>query len=208
MLVFFGRRELFIGVGILYAILLMLWWRKRKPAYLLFFSLFWLYLLLLVSVVVFPFEINLAPGSSPEAPKIILIPFYVTNCERLGSCVLETVGNVLLTVPFGFGISFLWKLKPRVIPWLGLSLGVGIELQQLIVSLIFRSDFRTVDINDALLNALGVWLGYLLFRFSARAYVRLAEALSFQDKWLLRDIYEVARQGAMQDGLKEAVTSQ
>ncbi len=208
MLVFFGRRELFIGVGILYAILLTLWWRKRKPAYLLFFSLFWLYLLLLVSVVVYPFEVNLAPGSYPEPPKINLIPFHESNCGHAGSCVLETVGNVLLTVPFGFGISFLLKLKPRTVPWVALSLGVGIELQQLVMSLILRSDFRTVDINDALLNALGVLLGYALFRLFARGYVRSAQVLGFRDKWLLRDIYEVAQRAEMQDIAQAALSSQ
>ena len=98
-------------------------------------------------------------------------------------------------MPFGFGIHFLARIKPKNMPWLALALGVGFELSQLILSLAFRSGFRAVDINDAIFNAAGALLGYAVFwvfgRVYARVYDRARAHRMFKEKGLFADIYEV-----------------
>lgn len=75
----------------------------------------------------------------------------------------ELGGNILLTVPLGFGIPLLTRLKTRQLPWLALAAGLSPELAQLILCLLVGGNYHSVDINDILLNAIGVLLGYGLF---------------------------------------------
>ena len=100
--------------------------------------------------------------------------------------------NILLTIPFGFGINFLLRIKPRSFLWLAPTTGLVLELSQLFVLVIFKSWFHAIDINDAISNGLGVLIGYAIFRVFARVYVKIAESSGFKHKWLLADIYRVA----------------
>lgn len=192
MLIWFDTVDLLIGIAILLVLLFILWRRKRSWLYLLFFSVFWVYLLNVVQVVVFPIYFNV--GDPFPWPSINLVPLYFGACEMPDLCVRDVIDNVILTIPFGFGINFLARVKPRNSLWLGLAVGAGFELVQLAISLVFRSSVRAVDINDAILNAVGVLLGYALFRAFAWAYVRIAEYFKIESKWLFTDIYSVALQ--------------
>jgi glycopeptide antibiotics resistance protein len=109
-------------------------------------------------------------------------------------CIKGIVDNVVLTIPFGFGVSFLVRIKARDFVWLPFAVGLVFEISQLIISLAFRSGFRAVDINDVLLNGTGVLIGYVAFRLFAWTYLRTAECFHFRYKWLLADIYDVAVQ--------------
>src|SRR5690349_2199753 len=105
MLLFFNEYHLAIGVGILCVLAPVLWWRKRSLSYLLFFSIFWLYLLAVVAVVIFPIAINADQSAAAFIPAINLIPFYFGQCQMLELCVRSIIENIVLTVPFGFGIN-------------------------------------------------------------------------------------------------------
>jgi len=172
----------------------IIWWRKRNPATLLFFAIFWVYLLAVVRVIFFPFAINTDYGSTPFKPSINLIPFYFGSCHMPELCIRDIIENIALTIPFGFGINFLVRVKPRSIFWIAISIGLALELSQLIISIAFRSGFRATDINDVILNAIGVSLGYAFFRAFAWAYVKAAGYLGIQHKGLLEDIYNIATQ--------------
>lgn len=182
MLIYFDERDFVIGVGILCVLLPVLWRQKRSLSYLLFFSVFWAYLLVVVNAVLFPIVINTDYGSTEFTSNINLIPFYFGDCSIFHLCIKGIIDNVVLTIPFGFGISFLVRIKARDFVWLPLAVGLVFELSQLIISLTFRSGFRAVDINDVLLNGTGVLTGYLSFRLFAWIYLRTAEYLDFRYK--------------------------
>jgi glycopeptide antibiotics resistance protein len=78
----------------------------------------------------------------------------------------EHIGNVLLFTPFGFLLPLLRPQSNR--PWWVMTLGagasLGIELAQVTMPGIHRA-----DINDVLLNTLGVGLGWLTLRLARRA---------------------------------------
>jgi glycopeptide antibiotics resistance protein len=194
MLIRFDENDFLIGIGVLCGLLLVLWWKKRSSSYLLFFLIFWVYLLVVVQTVFFPIAINTGYSNPRILPTINLVPFYSGYCSIPKYCILNIVGNIILTIPFGFGINFLLRVKPRIFLWLAISIGFGFEFSQLVISLAFRSGFRTIDINDALLNATGVLIGYILFRAFAWAYLKLAEHFGIKYKWLFADIYAVALQ--------------
>lgn len=191
-LIVFDKLDILIGLCILVCLLIVLWRRQRSLPYLLFFSILWLYLLVVVSTVIFPIVIDPQGGQASLFSEINLLPLYFGACSVAFSCLKDVLLNILLTVPFGFGINFLLRVKPRSFLWLAPSIGLVLELSQLIVVVVFRSRFHAIDINDAIFNAIGVLIGYALFRLFAWVYVEIAHYFSFQHKWLLADIYSVA----------------
>jgi len=144
-----------------------------------------------VSVVVFPFPIDI-PNPNFK-PSINLIPFYFGSCfDYLPAlCLRNIYENILLTIPFGFGISFVMQFKPKNIIWLALAVGFAFELTQLIISLLFRTAFRSVDINDLILNAIGVLLGYGIFKIFGWLYLFVTHRFSIQPKTIFAYIYNI-----------------
>jgi glycopeptide antibiotics resistance protein len=193
LLVYFSLYDLLIGIGFLVVLLPILWWRKHNLSYLLFFSLFWMYLLAVVQVIFFPFVINTGNGGAAFSPSINLIPFYFGSCftHMPELCIRSLIENMILTLPFGFGLYFLLRARPKNILWVAIAVGLGLESFQLLISFVFRSGFRAVDINDAILNAAGVLLGYALFRVFAWAYLKITGRYQIKHKGLFADIYEV-----------------
>ncbi len=70
------------------------------------------------------------------------------------------MGNVVVLAPFGFLLVIQYqKLKVGSVLLIGLVIGIILELLQVI----FKSGI--LDIDDIILNSLGVVIGYLLFVF-------------------------------------------
>ena len=99
--------------------------------------------------------------------------------------------NILLTVPFGFGVSFVVGLKPRHFLWLIPAVGIALEGTQFFVMLLLRI-VRTIDIDDVILNGLGVLIGYLLFRVFASLYIRGTQRFGLPRSGLLGYVYDVS----------------
>lgn len=190
-LITFDKPDLLIGLSILVCFLFVFWRQRRGLPYLLFFSIFWLYLLVVVSTVLFPIVINLQDSQASFFPTVNFLPFYFGDCSVPFSCGKDVILNILLTIPFGFGINFLLRVKPRSFLWLAPTIGLMFELAQLLVLLLFKSRFHAIDINDAIFNGLGVLIGYAIFRVFAWLYVEIAEHFDFERKWFLADIYRV-----------------
>jgi glycopeptide antibiotics resistance protein len=76
----------------------------------------------------------------------------------------QVIINILLGVPLGFGLNFLKVVRLRTLPWAAFGLGFTIEALQLVSSLIAGHPRHIADVNDMLLNAFGVVVGYALFR--------------------------------------------
>jgi glycopeptide antibiotics resistance protein len=182
------------GIAALIIVLIFLRRKNKSLLYMIFFSLFWLYLMQVVSVAVFPFPIGISAQNFK--PSINLIPFDFGFCDPRGieQCFRQIYENVLLTIPFGFGINFIARLKPRHIFWLAAGVSMTLELVQLAISLIFRTPFRVVDINDVLLNAAGVLLGYGGFRIFAAAYSFVIRQFQLQPAHLFACIHDIVLQ--------------
>jgi len=90
------------------------------------------------------------------------------------------VGNFLLLLPLGiYGPILTPRLRslPAIL-LLGAGLSVLIELGQLAVATAYGFPVRVADVDDVLLNTLGVLAGYLLWRaWSATASVDSDHAL-------------------------------
>ncbi len=123
-----------------------------------------LYLLFLFYVVFFQGERH---QSLPLSERINVMPiknwirFYQTNPHVPRFYFIffsETMGNILLFMPFGFLFKLIYPLASTGAALLyGLLLSVGIELTQLFLRV------GICDVNDVLLNVSGVAAGLFVF---------------------------------------------
>lgn len=166
---------LLIGMLMIALFVIIQWRRGHNLAYLLCFFLFASYLLVLLDVMFLPIQV---PQDWPRnitiqaelfvLSHVNLIPFYFGNLFQMSNITVfwELVGNILLTLPFGFGLPFLINISSkRILPVVCLT-GFALETTQLVINLLglISSHGHSVDINDILLNTSGILLGYWLFR--------------------------------------------
>lgn len=195
-----------IGMAILAGLLFII--RRRGIFYLFFFSVFWVYLLVLVSVTVFPIPLGMDGGfrsgtiwsqivSMFKYSGLNLIPLYFDNCWDLPqACATGIYENILMAVPFGFGINFIARLRKRDFIWLALTVGLVIETIQFALDVILGGVYRSVDANDVLFNALGVWIGVALFFGSAWLFMAITQRFELRHTGLLAYIQTVASQAS------------
>lgn len=184
-----------LGLLILTVILIVLWRRKSRPARLFCGLVFSIYLLFAIDRAFFPIWITESEAVRDVRfwSAINLIPFKFDLSELPNIVLLQIFQNILLTIPLGFGLSFVMRLRARDFLWLAVATGLGIEAAQLIIGLLLRYPYRIVDINDALLNAIGVLVGYVLFRLFARLYLSIIQRLGVTPTGLAAYLDEVAR---------------
>ena len=199
-MLYFAPYPLFVGIAGLALLLYILRRKQHGLPYLFYFSLFWVYLMMLVKVTLFPIPIELNANDAQMRERLIftlsrvnLIPFYYAGYFNRRVILLEIIQNIILTIPFGFGVNFIAQLKPKNIHWLAVSVGFLIEFTQLVISLAVGA-YRTVDITDVLLNVAGILLGYFLFKGFARLYCLLVQRFNVKAKGLIGYVYHIANQ--------------
>ena len=76
------------------------------------------------------------------------------------------VGNVLAFVPFGVFLPLIWprwRSLPAVVV-AGLAISLALETVQLGLSMLVGAPYRVADVDDIIINVLGVALGYGLYQ--------------------------------------------
>ena len=98
-----------------------------------------------------------------DAGQTNFVPFktilhYLSGAEGWTVSIVNLVGNIALLVPIGFFAPFVFRKMtwPKALA-LAIASGLAIELTQVV----FRVGI--FDIDDVILNALGVLIGYLIF---------------------------------------------
>lgn len=159
---------LFFGLIWLGAILYLRLKNRQSFIYLTFFTIFFVYLFKVLDVTLFQFQSLLF--LKLFVPKLLLngvtaeksfnlIPLITLTSKDLTTSLL----NILMMIPFGFGLPFIANLKLKKIIIFGAFFSLGIELFQLISGILAKITFRIADINDVIFNTTGAAIGYLLF---------------------------------------------
>ncbi len=131
----------------------------------MYFSLF-IYILFVLSLTLFPIPIQkelIMQMQSDQFLKNNYIPFSNMNDQTM---ITQIGGNILLTLPMGFYIPFLIRKiisYPKIASY-GFFIAMTIELLQFTISMLIGVTYRVTDIDDVILNTLGVVVGYLFFR--------------------------------------------
>lgn len=164
----------YIAVGVIVGALYLRIRGCWPAARVLFFVAFVAYLTVVASYVLFPIIVDDALATTArQGPhwlsQINLVP--LSGLPPVGS--FQVVGNVVLGIPFGLGMPFVLGRPGWRVVGLGLAFALGIEIAQLVMNVSYGFMYRFVDINDALLNFLGVLIGLTAFHALSRAYVAL-----------------------------------
>jgi glycopeptide antibiotics resistance protein len=186
-LVRFFPLPLLAGLALLLGLLPILYRRTHRTGFLVGFSAFWLYLLAVCALTLFPLPLPASAETRAPLREILLrmnlIPLrYGTTPDGIFGLSPRTAfwqlgGNVLLTLPYGLFLRGLFSARLRDLPALALAPGLGIEMAQCGFSLLLGSNYRVVDINDVLLNTLGALIGYTIYRLG-EALLRLFQPRS------------------------------
>ena len=164
-------------------LLIRSWRQKHSVPDLISLTTFFIYVLFLVDIVFFPFRIDSGIPNREEGFRygINLIPFNWDFSFIPHIVLMQIFQNILLTVPFGFGINFVMKTKPKDLLWISLTVGIGIELIQFLISFILvRYTYRVLDINDVILNTLGMGIGYGLFRVFGMVFMWMTQKIDLR----------------------------
>lgn len=150
--------------------------KKRKSlVYLLFFTIFYIYLFKVLDYTLLQFQSLLLlkhflPNlmlNGIEAGRVVnLIPLAMLTLEDVKTSIL----NILMMMPFGFGLPFITNFHFKKVVISGLLLSIGVELLQLITGFTANTTFRVADINDLIFNIVGVAIGYILFAQFVRIF--------------------------------------
>lgn len=150
--------------------------RKRGVRHLISLIVFGLYLFEVINMLFFPFYIQdnwPANITSKEVLRTLndvnLSPLYFLSFSdrpfSMQWVIVDFGLNLLLTIPFGFGIGFFNKPEFLKLCLWAFGAGLSLETLQLLLKIGFNN-YHVVDINDVILNTLGVFVGYLLFVFT------------------------------------------
>lgn len=130
--------------------------KNKKPFILyreIFMLLFLIYILCLFQTVTFEDQTLYVSGNN-------LVPFREITRYQFGSrlFIKNVIGNIVLFIPYGIFASSFAKLdKPFHALSLVLFASVTVETTQLMIGRVF-------DIDDILLNLIGGWIGYGIYR--------------------------------------------
>src|SRR5688572_22317246 len=140
---------------------------------------FAVYLVVLIGLLFTPFPFppwTRLPAESLDGyrpwpfPWVNIVPFEtITVALRYGLDRQQgqvLVGNVLALAPFGVFLPILWPSRRSLISVVGAGLAISLALEavQLGLSLLIGAPYRVADVDDVIINVLGVALGYGLYR--------------------------------------------
>ncbi|MEO5927371.1 MAG: VanZ family protein [Patescibacteria group bacterium] len=153
--------------------------KKKSLIYLIFFTIFYIYLIKVLDYTLFQFQAllllkhfmpNLILNGQTAGNSMNLVPLIALTSQDLKTVLL----NILLFVPFGFGLPFITSFHLKKIVLIGALCSIAIELLQLITGLLAKMTFRIADINDVIFNTAGAAIGYIFFVGFVRIYRRVS----------------------------------
>ena len=168
---------------------------KKSLAYLIFFTIFYVYIVKVLDYTLFQFQSlvllklfmpDLILNGQTIGENLNLIPLMTLTPQDLKTSLL----NILLLMPFGFGLPFITNFRMQKIVVIGALFSIVIEFLQLITGLMAKISFRIADINDLIFNTVGVAIGYILFVGFVRVYRHISHNWEISANPILRYIAE------------------
>lgn len=169
--------------------------KGKSVAYLVFFTIFYLYLFKVLDYTLFQFQSllflerfmpDLILNGLSAGKSVNLVPLVTLTLEDLKTSLL----NILILVPFGFGLPFITSLRMKRVIVAGALTSVAIELLQFATGLLADTTFRIADVNDVIFNAAGAAIGYVLFVGFVRGYRHASRGRKMPANPILRHIAE------------------
>jgi glycopeptide antibiotics resistance protein len=157
------------------------WSKRHSWTYIAVFAVFWMYIVLVIGLTLLPRPFEFTHINRQSASYILsrinLVPTFLDGSLhfRLRGR-FDLVTNILMTMPIGFLLPMVFRIRPRQFLWIAFLPGLIIETTQLIFSFLIGYDYRTVDITDVITNTVGMFLGYSIFLAFIWIYRKLTQS--------------------------------
>ena len=153
-----------VGMLLLTVALIVAFVCKVKPCQLILWSCVYIYAVSVLGITLFPIPFQEAAYLTPVPNNFV--PFKtILEIIRTGNTMTILVqigGNVLLSIPYGVILNLTVRKRNWLYGWLPFLFPIIIELLQVIIGLGIGVQYRSFDVDDFLLNALGAYFGILL----------------------------------------------
>jgi glycopeptide antibiotics resistance protein len=168
---------------------------KKSLVYLIFFTIFYVYIFRVLDYTLFQFQSliflkyfmpDLILNGQTVGKEMNLIPLVTLTSQDLKTSFL----NILLLIPFGFGLPFITNFRMKKIVVIGALFSIVIELLQMITGYMAKMTFRIADINDVIFNTVGAAIGYILFVGFVRIFRHISPNWEISANPILRYIAE------------------
>ena len=159
----------------LYFIILFVNIKKKKTFFEhLIFTTFYVYISLIIKVTLFQIPIDESFLNSLRSmgshyslnvmPFKSIYGFYLEGNPKV--FLTQVGGNILMFIPFGTYLPLITRKSSSFGRTLAFTvwLSVAIELAQAVISLLIEFNYRSVDIDDVILNLMGGMLGYVFYK--------------------------------------------
>ncbi|MCX7747447.1 MAG: VanZ family protein [Clostridia bacterium] len=157
-------------------------------------GVFIVYILGVIGVTLFPIEIIWDENEPSRAIfSVNYVPFrqLIQDVSQLGNGIFSFAfhiklllknigGNLILLTPLGMMLPMLWKRFRTIKNCLlfGFLTSLSIETLQVIEGVFGIGRFRIADVDDLILNSIGVMVGYLIFKVMMKAVLFCKTKLS------------------------------
>lgn len=151
------------AILVLYAIVMI--FKKVKPVNFFINLAFGLYLLMIVAICFFPLRIkgggiDMLNSFIPFKSTIASLKESISNHTPYG--LISVFGNLIMLMPLG--IFFDYYISERKRRMFGTFLfSVAIETVQFIIGMLIGFNYRSIDIDDVILNTLGGIIACIVF---------------------------------------------
>ncbi|MGG0177743.1 VanZ family protein [Gottfriedia acidiceleris] len=187
---FFNGWILYGSIIILLLMLIVLKIKFKKDiVHLFFFTIMYIYLCFVLNYTQFPIYVSQTFRNMIGLhtwKNLNLVPLVNLTMQDLETSLL----NVLMTIPFGFGLPFITKCTFKKIVIAGLIIGVIIESLQGGIGLLNGYTFRVVDINDIIFNFTGTLIGYSIFKLFSYLFKLTVKKSNVKLNSLLKHIFD------------------
>ena len=170
---FFLNTFLITYFGVLLACFIVYKIKKHNKYKFIFIALLTLYILCVIKVVFLPLSVFDQDFINEYLkPEIDYVPYYQLVPLKSINMVLDSplwyiqiLGNILLLLPLSVFIGFMLGERGRILKicLIGMMTSVIIEAVQLIIDLLTNYPNKVMDIDDFILNSIGVIIGAICF---------------------------------------------
>ncbi|AXM88987.1 antibiotic resistance protein VanZ [Anoxybacillus ayderensis] len=151
----------------------LIWLRfSKEPIRFFFLSSFYLYICLLIRYTQFPITLFTHVPFKQNMDEVInIVPLI-----NLNRTFINYILNIFMTIPFGFIFPLIRKISSKKMIFWSIFVPIIIEGGQLLQFFLTSYSERIIDINDILMNTLGIWIGYFLYHilvFYVEKYIKM-----------------------------------
>lgn len=167
----------------IYVILLVIFLiKKNKLKNILIYTIFYIYIISLLAVTLFPIPIawlkeisTYITDTNNFIPFNSILDILLNKNLPLVIKSKQVIWNIIIFIPLWFLIPFIWKNKSNFKKALSIWIlwTLFIETTQFIISIILGFNYKVTDIDDIILNTLGFIIWFCIFRLFKKKYWKL-----------------------------------